>query len=94
VNPKEAERLNLKDGDTARVTTEAGTAVGEIEVGEDVREGMVLIPHGFGLNYNGRITGINVNHLTKGSNRDLIGSPLHRFVPCRLEPCPEQGTAL
>jgi anaerobic selenocysteine-containing dehydrogenase len=87
VNPKDAESLGLKDGDNSRVTTEAGTAVGELEVSDDVREGTVLIPHGFGLNVNGETNGINVNHLTKNTNRDIIGSPMHRFVPCSLEAC-------
>jgi len=87
VNPKDAESLGLKDGDNARVTTEVGTAMGELEVSDDVREGTVLIPHGFGLNVNGEMTGINVNHLTKYTHRDAIGTPIHRFVPCRLETC-------
>lgn len=87
VHPKEAERLGLGDGGNARVTTEAGTAVGELEVSEQVREGMVLIPHGFGLVYDGVKYGINVNDLTRNTNRDPIGTPLHRFVPCRLEAC-------
>ncbi len=85
VNPAEAQRLGLKDGDDVRVTTQAGTAVGELEVSDQVREGMVLIPHGFGLIYDGKSTGINVNHLTRNTHRDPIGTPLHRFVPCRLE---------
>jgi anaerobic selenocysteine-containing dehydrogenase len=67
------------------VTTEAGTAVAEIEVSDQVRAGSVLIPHGFGLIYDGKTYGINVNYLTKNTHRDLIGTPIHRFVPCRLE---------
>lgn len=85
VHPAEAQRLGLKDGDDVRVTTEAGSAVGELEVSVQVREGTVLIPHGFGLIYLGKSTGINVNHLTKNTHRDPIGTPIHRFVPCRLE---------
>lgn len=87
VNPGDAVTLGLTDGGLARVTTEAGTAVGEVEVSDDIRKGTVLIPHGFGLNYNGTVTGINVNHLTKHTHRDPIGTPTHRFVPCRIEAC-------
>ncbi len=87
VHPKEAEKLGVSDGDPVRVTTEAGTAVGELEVSTQVREGMALIPHGFGLIYDGKTTGVNVNHLTKNTHRDFIGTPIHRFVPCRLEVC-------
>lgn len=85
IHPKEAAKLGLQDQDPAKVVTEAGSAVGELEVTEAVREGMVLIPHGFGLIYDGKKTGINVNDLTKNTHRDPIGTPLHRFVPCRLE---------
>ena len=86
-HPLLAQNLGLADGDTVRVTTEAGSAVGELEVSESVRNGTVLIPHGFGLIYDGKTYGINVNHLTKNTNRDPLGTPLHRFVPCRLEGC-------
>lgn len=86
VNPKDAENLSLLDADSVRVTTEAGSAEIELEVTDSVREGMVLIPHGFGLVYEGENYGVNVNRLTKNSNRDrLAATPLHRFVPCRLE---------
>ena len=85
VNPEDAKALKLKDGDQARVSTEAGTEVGEIQVSHQVAKGMVLIPHGFGFMYKGKIHGINVNRLTKNTHRDPIGTPIHRYIPCRLE---------
>ena len=85
VNPADAGALGLTDGQQVRVTTEAGSDVGELQVSESVRPGCVLIPHGFGLIYEGRVYGINVNRLTKNTHRDPIGTPLHRFVPCRVE---------
>jgi anaerobic selenocysteine-containing dehydrogenase len=85
VNPADADALGLSDGQQVKVTTEAGSATGELEVSEQVRQGMVLIPHGFGLIYDGKVYGINVNHLVKNTNRDPMGTPLHRFVPCRVE---------
>ncbi|MBL7211866.1 MAG: molybdopterin-dependent oxidoreductase [Desulfobacteraceae bacterium] len=85
VNPADAKTLRLSDGQQVRVTTEAASEVGELQVTEQVRQGMVLIPHGFGLIYDGEIYGINVNRLTKNTHRDPMGTPLHRFVPCRLE---------
>jgi anaerobic selenocysteine-containing dehydrogenase len=54
-------------------------------VSEQVRRGMILIPHGFGLLYDDKVYGINVNRLTKNTHRDPLGTPLHRFVPCRVE---------
>jgi anaerobic selenocysteine-containing dehydrogenase len=85
VNPSDAEAMGLADGQQVRVTTEAGSEVGELQVSDQVRQGTVLIPHGFGLIYAGKSYGINVNYLTKNTNRDPLGTPLHRFVPCRIE---------
>ena len=85
LSPANAENLNLVDGQVVKVTTAAGSANGELAVSEQVRAGMVLVPHGFGLIYGGDVYGLNVNHLTSATHRDPIGTPLHRFVPCRVE---------
>ncbi len=85
VSPQDAEIINLEDGQQVRVSTSAGSEVGELQISNKVRQGMVLIPHGFGLTYEGKVYGINVNRLTQNIHRDPIGTPLHRFVPCRIE---------
>ena len=85
VNPEDAERLGFSEGQKVKVTTSAGSEVGELEVSRRVRGGTVLIPHGFGLIYAGKVYGLNVNRLTKNTHRDPMGTPMHRYVPCRLE---------
>lgn len=85
VSPEDAGSMGFIDGQKVRITTEAGSEIGELEISDRVRKNMVLIPHGFGLDYNGKEYGIAVNRLTKNTHRDPIGTPLHRFVPCRLE---------
>ena len=86
MNPADAEKLKLKEGQTVRVTTEAGSLDIEIEITDEARAGQVVIPHGFGLVYQGQTYGVNVNRLTKNTHRDPIaGTPLHRYVPCRVE---------
>jgi anaerobic selenocysteine-containing dehydrogenase len=85
MNPEDVKNLGLTDGQQVRITTEAGSEEGEVEMSGRVRRGTVLIPHGFGLSYEGKVYGINVNRLTKNSHRDPLGTPLHRFVPCRVE---------
>jgi len=86
MNPRDAQRLGLVDRERVRVETEAGDGEVELQITDDAREGHVAIPHGFGLKHNGVADGINVNRLTKNSHRDrLAGTPLHRFVPCRVE---------
>ena len=85
VHPADAQAMGLIDGQTVKVTTEAGSEQGELEVSDQIRRGTVLIPHGFGLIYDGHVYGINVNRLTKSTNRDPLGTPVHRYLPCRIE---------
>jgi anaerobic selenocysteine-containing dehydrogenase len=85
ISPVDAETMGLEDGQQVKVTTQAGSEVGELEITDQVRQGTVLIPHGFGLIYDGEVYGINANRLTKDTHRDPLGTPLHRYVPCRVE---------
>ncbi len=86
MHPDDAANLGLADGQTVRVTTEAAHVDVELEVTDAARRGQVIIPHGFGLDYNGNVYGVNVNRLTKNTHRDhFLATPLHRYVPCRVE---------
>ena len=85
INPSDAEALGIVDKQMARVITEAGAEEIEAEVTTDARKGQVIIPHGFGLVYDGVKYGVNVNRLTKNTNRDFVGTPMHRYAPCRVE---------
>ena len=86
MNPADAEAYHLNDGQKVRIITDAGEAEIELEITEAARKGQVIIPHGFGLDYNGEVYGVNVNRLTKNTYRDkLAATPLHRYVPCRVE---------
>jgi anaerobic selenocysteine-containing dehydrogenase len=85
MHPDDAAALSLIDGQTVKVTTEAGSEDAELEITDTARKGQVIMPHGFGLVHAGRKNGPNVNRLTKNTNRDPIAAtPLHRFVPCRV----------
>ncbi|MBP9649631.1 MAG: molybdopterin-dependent oxidoreductase [Syntrophaceae bacterium] len=85
MHPEDAAALNLKDTEQVRVITEAGTEEIELEVTDTAHKGHVVIPHGFGMIYNGVKYGANVNRLTKNTHRDQFGTPIHRYVPCRVE---------
>ncbi len=86
MNPDDAQRLGAIDGEFVKVSTEAASEEIELEVSNEVRVGQVLIPHGFGLKYAGLVHGVNVNRLTRNTHRDrLAATPLHRYVPCRVE---------
>jgi anaerobic selenocysteine-containing dehydrogenase len=85
MNPEDAAACNLSDGQKVKVITDAGSETGELETTDQVRAGTILIPHGFGLSYAGQVYGMNVNRLTKNTHRDPIGTPLHKYVQCRIE---------
>jgi anaerobic selenocysteine-containing dehydrogenase len=85
INPSDAETLGIVDKQRVKVITEAGEEKIEVEVTTDARKGQVIIPQGFGLVYDGVTYGANVNRLTKNTNRDFVGTPMHRYVPCRVE---------
>ena len=85
MHPADAASLKLTDGQQVRITTEAGAEEIELEITDAARKGHVVIPHGFGLVYDGKKYGANVNRLTKNTHRDQFGTPIHRYVPCRVE---------
>jgi anaerobic selenocysteine-containing dehydrogenase len=85
MHPRDAASLNLKDGQPVRVITEAGAEETELEITDTAHKGQVILPHGFGMVYNGVRYGANVNRLTKNTHRDQFGTSMHRFVPCRVE---------
>ena len=87
IHPHDAGKIGIQDGRMVRIITEAGTEEIEAEVTEKARPGQVVIPHGFGLVYNGQTYGANVNRLAKNTNRDkLAATPLHRYILCNVEP--------
>ncbi|MBN1380582.1 MAG: molybdopterin-dependent oxidoreductase [Deltaproteobacteria bacterium] len=85
IHPADAAALGIADKQMVRVITEAGEEIIEAEISKDCRKGHVVMPHGFGLVYDGVQYGVNVNRLTKNTNRDFVGTPMHRYVPCRVE---------
>jgi anaerobic selenocysteine-containing dehydrogenase len=86
MHPGDAEECGLNEGEAVRVITEAGEESIEVEVTDATRRGQVIIPHGFGLVYDGEKFGANINRLTKNTHRDRIAAtPLHRYVRCRIE---------
>lgn len=85
MHPDDAAHFQLRDGQKVRITTQAGSEAIDLEVTDAAKKGHVVIPHGFGLVYNGRMWGVNVNRLTKNTHRDRFGTPMHRYIRCRVE---------
>ena len=87
LHPEDATGAGIGDGQKVRVVTEAGAVEVEAEVTEDARAGHVVLPHGFGLEYEGTVYGANANRLARNTHRDRwAATPLHRYIPCRVEP--------
>jgi anaerobic selenocysteine-containing dehydrogenase len=86
VHTRDAAEMGIADGERVRLTTQAGAVTVEVEISKLTRPGMVLLPQGFGLDFEGQSVGVNVNRLTPAGHRDRIAAtPYHRRVPCRLE---------
>ena len=86
MHPGDAEKLEFMDGQMVKVATETGEEKIELQVTKATRPGYIMIPHGFGLVYQGDIYGANANRLSKNTHRDRIaGTPLHRYIRCRVE---------
>jgi anaerobic selenocysteine-containing dehydrogenase len=85
VHEADAARLGVADGEMVRVTTIASSVEIPVEISPRAAIGCVYIPHGGGLVYDGKKYGVNVNELVKTTDRDEMGTPMHRRIPCRVE---------
>lgn len=89
IHPDDAAELGLADGDAARVESRRGTVEARVSLTDEVRRGLVSLPHGYGmLEDDGgvlRQLGPNVNDLTDSNHCDAIAkTPFHKHVPVRV----------
>jgi anaerobic selenocysteine-containing dehydrogenase len=90
ISPADAAVLELRSGDSVRLTTRRGSAVVPVEVSDTMQPGHLSLPNGLGLSYPGAsgmtTTGVAPNELTALEDRDrFVGTPWHKHVPARLE---------
>jgi anaerobic selenocysteine-containing dehydrogenase len=94
LHPEDAVARGLATGDRARVTTEAGSVEAVVEVSDEIRSGVVSLPHGFGHDRPGtrssvasRRPGPNTNLLTPGRFVDEpSGNAAVNGVPVEVTP--------
>ncbi len=94
IHPEDAARLGLVDGAPARIKGDGGEITLAVEITEDLRRGVVCVPHGWGHDRAGtRLTvasgepGANVNQLLDGTRLDpLSGTAVLNGFPIRVEP--------
>jgi anaerobic selenocysteine-containing dehydrogenase len=90
LSPGDAERLDITDGETVRLSTRRASVELPATVDKRLQNGHVAIPNGFGMqheNDNGELetVGVNMNLLSDAADRDpFTGCPHHRFQPCQI----------
>jgi anaerobic selenocysteine-containing dehydrogenase len=91
VNPHDAQATGVHDGGKAQLVSDTGRIEVEVEVTDDVRPGVVCLPHGWapadGAWTDEATRGGNVNVLTPATGLDrLSGTAVLNAVPVRLQP--------
>jgi anaerobic selenocysteine-containing dehydrogenase len=101
LNPADATRLGVEDGQRVRVTSETGSVEIGAVISNDIREGVVAIHQFWGHTYESgmqtarRHAGVNVNFLHDDRVRDRFsGMPVYNGTPCRVEPLETDRDAL
>ncbi len=90
MNPADAARLGVGDGDPVTVETKRASAVATVETTDAMQEGHVSLPNGRGLSYPGgdggdEVHGVAPNELTDEADVDwLAGTPHHKHVRARI----------
>ncbi|RLT96948.1 molybdopterin-dependent oxidoreductase [Ketobacter sp.] len=87
MHPADAERLDLAKGDRVKCQSETGTIEAVIEIDDSVRTGYLMMPHGYGSDYqNGKVNGPVINLITGLDHCDPIHrTPLHKTIPVNIE---------
>jgi anaerobic selenocysteine-containing dehydrogenase len=70
VHPDDAARLGLEHGGRATVRSRVGTVQAPVEVTDEVRPGVVSLPHGWGHDVDG--TGLQVARAHAGTNSNVL----------------------
>ncbi|MFJ8465863.1 molybdopterin oxidoreductase family protein [Streptomyces swartbergensis] len=101
IHPEDAERLGVRDGAPVRVKGAGGEVTAPAEVTDEVRRGVVSLPHGWGhdrpgtrLSHAATDPGVNVNQLLDGRLLDpLSGNAVLNGVPVEVAPETAPGCA-
>jgi anaerobic selenocysteine-containing dehydrogenase len=94
VHPDDAARHGLRDGEPATVVSEAGSVVVPVEVTDEMKPGVVSLPHGWGhdrpgvrLSIAAEHAGVNNNRLAPGHLVDVpSGNAIVNGIPVEVAP--------
>lgn len=93
INPIDANHHNLADGDVIEVESQSGTISLPVSITQDIKVGIISIPHGWGhvfdesqLSIANQHAGVNINILMDDSQVDeLSGNAILSGVPIRIK---------
>lgn len=87
VNPDDADRMGLVNGEEVMLTTRRGSIKAPVEISFRMAQGYCMIPHHYGMEKDGKVFyGAKANDLTRGEDIDPIThDPYLRWVPCRID---------
>ena len=103
MHPDDAAALGLADGDGVRISSRSASIELPVTLTDDIKPGVVAIPHGWGHKGTGRwrkanaVGGVNVNQLMSTDPDDLerlAGMAHLNGVPVRAEPLGERVPAV
>ncbi|GAC1336319.1 MAG: molybdopterin oxidoreductase family protein [Myxococcales bacterium] len=93
VHPADAARLALREGALARVTSRTGEVTARVSISDEVRAGVVCLPHGYGHAGNDSqriaraVAGCNINALTDDARLEsVVGTAALNGVPVTVHP--------
>jgi len=101
INPQDAERSGLADGDTAVLRSAAGRIEVPVEVSDEMMPGVVSVPHGWGHDVEGvRMAtaaahpGVNSNFLADEGGVDVpSGNAVLNGIPVEVDAAPDHEAA-
>jgi len=87
MHPDDAASLGLADGDRAVCRSARGAIEVTVRRSDALRPGVVTLPHGYGMRYEGgEVSGPALNRLTSSGHRDAIAAtPFHKYVRVHIE---------
>ncbi len=93
INPADAQREGWQNGDRLRVTSQAGEVVAAAQLSDDMMEGVVSLPHGYGhtragtqLHIANAHAGVSCNDVTDNAYIDeLCGNAAVNGVPVSVQ---------
>jgi anaerobic selenocysteine-containing dehydrogenase len=93
MNRDDARRIGLAPDGNAKVSSSAGTIVVPVEVSDDIMQGVVSLPHGWGHDMEGSALsvaserpGVNTNRLSTGAMDPASGNAILNGIAVEVVP--------